>query len=74
MAAGAPDSPETPASAAAAQGVTSEFPAGTTQPAAPVNGFAAEPEPPLADNPEVVVGAALIGGFLLGKLVKRLGS
>jgi hypothetical protein len=54
--------------------VTSEFVSGLEQPVASPNGFGADAEPPLGDNPEVIVGAAFVGGFLLGRLVKRLGT
>ena len=71
-----PNSPETPAAEAAAQedAVTAEFISGLEEPSTSANGHGAEVEPPFADNPEVVVGAAFIGGFLFGRLVKRLGS
>ena len=68
--AGTGGGPET----ASADEVTSEFVAGVEQPSSSVNGHGAAGEPPLADSPEVVVGAAFLGGFLLGKLMRRLGS
>lgn len=41
--------------------------------AASVNGFGATtPEPPAADRPEVVLGAAFAGGFLLARVLRRL--
>lgn len=41
--------------------------------AASVNGFGATtPELPLEDRPEVLLGAAFAGGFLLAKILRRL--
>ena len=38
------------------------------------DGFSgAAPEDPLADRPELLLGAALLGGFLLAGLVSRFG-
>ena len=34
----------------------------------------AAPEDPLADRPELLLGAALLGGLLLAALVSRIGS
>ncbi len=64
---GVPESFENPAPA-------SEPVADLAGPGTSHNGFAAESTSPLADSTELVVGAAFIGGFLLGRLVKRLGS
>ena len=39
------------------------------------NGFGATaPETPATDRPEVLLGAALAGGFLLARIVRRLAS
>jgi hypothetical protein len=41
--------------------------------AASVNGAAATtPEAPLEDRPEVLLGAAFAGGFLLARILRRL--
>ena len=64
---GVPESFESPA--LASEPVDDLGSPGTSQ-----NGFAAESTSPLADSTELVVGAAFVGGFLLGRLVKRLGS
>ena len=41
--------------------------------AASVNGSGATtPEVPLADRPEVLLGAAFAGGFLLARILRRL--
>ena len=38
-----------------------------------MNGFGATtPEMPLEDRPEVLLGAAFAGGFLLAKILRRL--
>jgi hypothetical protein len=43
--------------------------------AASVNGSgSATPEIPFEDRPEVLLGAAFAGGFLLAKLLRRLAS
>jgi hypothetical protein len=40
-----------------------------------VNGYGAvAPEGPAAEHPEVLLGAALAGGFLLARIVRRLAS
>jgi hypothetical protein len=39
-----------------------------------VNGASGDWGSALDDFPEVVLGAAFVGGFLLGRLVRRLGS
>jgi hypothetical protein len=36
------------------------------------NGFGAATTPQTSPNPALIVGAALIGGFLLARLVRRL--
>ena len=41
--------------------------------ASSLDGFGAAPDQPLADRPELVVGAAFLAGILLGGLVSRLG-
>ena len=38
-----------------------------------LNGYGAAPEPPFADRPEVLIGAAVLGGVLLAGVVRRLG-
>ena len=39
------------------------------------NGFGATaPETPAAEQPEVLLGAAFAGGFLLARIVRRLAS
>jgi len=39
------------------------------------NGFGgAAPEIPAAERPEVLLGAAFVGGFLLARIVRRLAS
>jgi hypothetical protein len=38
-----------------------------------LNGFGAAPEPPLSDRPEMLIGAALLGGVLLAGVVSRFG-
>ncbi|MEX0992705.1 MAG: hypothetical protein WDZ37_01790 [Solirubrobacterales bacterium] len=54
--------------------VTAEFVSGMEQPSSSANGYGTPDEPTLPDNPEIVVGAAFLGGFLLGRLVRRFGS
>ena len=40
-----------------------------------VNGFGAvAPEGPAAERPELLVGAAFAGGFILARIVRRLAS
>jgi hypothetical protein len=40
-----------------------------------VNGFGAvAPEGPAAERPEVLMGAAFAGGFILARIVRRLAS
>jgi hypothetical protein len=42
--------------------------------ASSLNGFAgAAPQGPVADRPEVLVAAAVLGGLLLARVVSRLG-
>ena len=36
------------------------------------NGFGASTPPSAMPNPAIIVGAALVGGFLLARLVRRL--
>jgi hypothetical protein len=44
-------------------------------PAESVNGFGAvAPEGPAAERPELLVAGAFVGGFLLARIVRRLGS
>ncbi len=43
--------------------------------AASVNGFGATaPEVPMADRPEMLLGAAFAGGFLLARILRRLAA
>jgi hypothetical protein len=43
--------------------------------ASSVNGFGATtPEPPAAERPEVLLGAAFAGGFVLARILRRLGG
>lgn len=42
---------------------------------ASTNGFGAmAPETPVADRPEMMLGAAFVGGFLFARIVRRLAS
>ena len=46
-----------------------------TDPAESVNGFGAvAPEGPAAERPELLVAGAIVGGFLLARIVRRLAS
>ncbi|MGB2695934.1 MAG: hypothetical protein WBD55_12230 [Dehalococcoidia bacterium] len=54
--------------------VTAEFVSGVDRPSTSANGYGAEAESPFDENPEMLVGAAFVGGFLFGKLVRRFGS
>lgn len=66
-----------PASAAGnpeAEAVTSEFVAGAQQPSTSYNGFEADSEPAFDPHPEFAIGGAFVGGFLLGRLMRRLGK
>lgn len=38
-----------------------------------LNGYGAAAEPPFGDRPEVLIGAAVLGGVLLAGVVSRLG-
>ena len=54
---------------------TAEVIAAAPEQTSSVDGFSgAAPEGPFADRPELLLGAAIIGGFLLAGLVSRLGS
>jgi len=53
--------------------VSPEIITATDQHASSVNGFGATtPEPPAAERPEVLLGAAFAGGFLLARILRRL--
>ncbi|HZO58470.1 MAG TPA: hypothetical protein VFB51_02145 [Solirubrobacterales bacterium] len=53
--------------------VSPEIVAAADQRAASVNGFgSATPEAPFEDRPEMLLGAAFAGGFLLAKILRRL--
>ena len=54
----------------------SDYEAGqVSEHAASVNGFGATtPEVPTADRPEMLLGAAFVGGFLLARILRRIGS
>jgi hypothetical protein len=48
---------------------------GAQDPVESVNGYGAvAPEDPLAEHPELLVAAALAGGFLLARIVRRIAS
>ena len=52
-----------------------EIIAGAQDPAESVDGFGAvAPEGPAAERPELLVAGALVGGFLLARVVRRLAS
>jgi hypothetical protein len=51
---------------------TAEIIAGADTSFASANGFGAAGAPQSMPNPAVLVGAALVGGFLLARLVRRL--
>jgi hypothetical protein len=52
--------------------VTADAFAARDEPAS-LNGYGAAPESPIADRPEVLIGAAVIGGLLLAGIVSRFG-
>lgn len=53
--------------------VSPEIITATDQHAASVNGFGATtPDVPAAERPEVLLGAAFAGGFLLARILRRL--
>jgi hypothetical protein len=53
--------------------VSPEIVSAADEHASSVNGFGATtPEVPAADRPEVLLGAAFAGGFLLAKVLRRL--
>ncbi len=53
--------------------VSPEIVAAADEHAASVNGFGSTtPELPFEDRPEVLLGAAFAGGFLLAKILRRL--
>jgi hypothetical protein len=55
--------------------VSPEIISATDEHASSVNGFGATtPQPPAAERPEVMLGAAFAGGFLLARVLRRLGS
>lgn len=43
------------------------------QDASSLNGFGGAPEGALGDRPEVLIGAAVLGGLLLAGMVRRFG-
>jgi hypothetical protein len=51
---------------------TAEVIAAADTPWASDNGFGAATSPSTSPNPALMVGAALLGGFLLARLVRRL--
>jgi hypothetical protein len=55
--------------------VSPEIISATDEHASSVNGFGATtPEVAAAERPEVLLGAAFAGGFLLAKVLRRLGG
>ena len=53
--------------------VSPEIITATDQHASSVNGFGATtPDVPATERPEVLLGAAFAGGFLLAKILRRL--
>jgi hypothetical protein len=53
--------------------VSPEIVASADERAASVNGFgSATPEVPFEDRPEVLLGGAFVGGFLLAKILRSL--
>ena len=55
--------------------VSPEMVSAADQHASSVNGFGSTtPEPPTAERPEVLLGAAFVGGFLLARIARRLAS
>ena len=49
--------------------------AAADDPAESANGYGAlAPEGPSAEHPELLLGAALAGGFLLARIVRRIAS
>jgi hypothetical protein len=52
-----------------------EIIAAADDPAESVDGFGAvAPEGPAAERPELLVAGALVGGFLLARIVRRIAS
>jgi len=51
---------------------TAEIIAGADTHSTSANGFGAATTPSAMPNPAIVVGAALVGGFLLARLVRRM--
>ena len=52
-----------------------EIIAAADDPAESVNGFGAvAPEGPVAERPELLLAGALVGGFLLARIVRRRAS
>jgi len=52
-----------------------EIVAAADDPVESVNGYGAvAPEGPAAERPELLLGAAFAGGFLLARIVRRLAS
>jgi len=51
---------------------TADIIAGADTHSTSVNGFGAETSPSALPNPAILVGAALVGGFLLARIVRRI--
>jgi hypothetical protein len=51
---------------------TAEIMAGADKHSTSVNGFQAENSPSTLPSPAVLLGAALLGGFLLTQIVRRI--
>jgi hypothetical protein len=51
---------------------TAEIIAAADKHSTSANGFGAETTPSAMPNPAIFVGAALVGGFLLARLVRRI--
>jgi len=51
---------------------TAEILAGADLHSTSSNGFGAETSPSAMPSPSIVVGVALVGGFLLARLVRRI--
>jgi hypothetical protein len=55
--------------------VSPEIISATDEHAASVDGFGSTaPEPPAAERPELLLGAAFAGGFVLARILRRLAS
>jgi hypothetical protein len=51
---------------------TAEIIAAADSPSTSPNGFGATTSPSAMPNPAVIVGAALVGGFLLARIVRHI--